>query len=122
MTYFETELSKVFFYVKAVAYVRFVGNCAYGKINDYLRLKVQFKTAIAADNYTHLSIKAINAKEGTVDEIVLRMSDVLGKNPKNGGSKYIMVCDGTPGWSYKATANDYKLLAEAVTTFVKVYK
>lgn len=64
----------------------------------------------------------VTTKEGTVDSVRLRMSDVIGDSPI-GGPKYISVCNGTTCWyRYTATANDYKLLAEAVTTFVKIYK
>lgn len=123
MTYLENELSRVFQFVKNVTCVQYVGNCVYGKINDALRLKVQFRTGRCADNYTHFSIKAINTKEGVVDEICINMVEVLGKNPNNGGAKYIWANGDSIGWyGYKATMTDYQILADAVNKFVKVYK
>lgn len=129
MTFFEQELRKLFDHDAAFADVKFVGNTCYGRLNDNIRVKINFQTGITADNYDRLKVTLLNRSEGPIDSMVIRFHDLWGNKPtsnpnfREGVSPHIWDDCGKTGWYvYKPTKTDYRQLSEAVGTYLSVFQ
>jgi len=62
---------------------RYVGRICCGKIDNDIRGRVEFVTLGTSGNYGGIKISAINRKEGVIDSMLLRFSDIFGKKKVN---------------------------------------
>ena len=83
MNFFESELRKIMGNSSVLKDQKYVGRICYGTISKDLRARVEFVTLGICDHYAGLKISIINRKEGVVDSMLLRFTDVLGKQKTN---------------------------------------
>lgn len=129
MTFFEQELQKLFGHSELFTDTRFVGNACYGRLTDNIRVKINFQTGMAADNYDRLKVTLLNRNEGPIDSMVIRFKDLWGMNPtansnfREGVIPHIWNDYGEAGWYvYKPTRTDYQQLSEAVSSYLGVFQ
>ena len=127
MTFYERELRKIIGgkYPDAT----YVGRACYVRLSDTNRAKIQFVTGIVADHYNAIRVTILNCSEGQVDVLLLRFSDLFGikhtSNPnfRNGINPHIWDCDGSVDWYvYHPNQHDYKVLSDAVSNYLDVFK
>ena len=127
MNFFEQELHKILSpkYPDAT----YVGRACYVRLDELNRAKIQFVTGIVANQYHALRISILKRNEGQVDELLLNLSDILGKkqtsNPnfKSGITPYIWDDYGKADWYvYHPNSRDYQQLTDAVSDYLEVFQ
>ncbi len=128
-TFFEKEMRKLFGQGLSFPETTFVGRTCYGKLDEDIRVRMEFATEQTVDHYSALKVTLLNRREGPIDSILLRFSDVLGKkqtaNPnfREGLFPYIWKNGNDISWYvYQPTAEDYKTLADAVGSYTAMFQ
>ena len=104
MNFFESELKKIMGDSAILKDQKYVGRMCYGTIGGDLRARVEFVTLGVSNHYAGIKASVINRKEGVVDSILLRFSDIWGKpkvsNPnfKEGVNPHIWTDNGKSDW------------------------
>lgn len=128
MTFFEKELKKLVDQGLPLTDTAFVGRACYGKIEGNLRARMEFVSPKYANQYSAIKVTIFNKKEGPIDSVLLRFSDVLGikkvenLNFKDGLVPYIWANGGKTEWYvYKPKEADYKLLTKEVGSYMALF-
>lgn len=128
-TFFEKEMRELFRQGLSFPETIFAGRMCYGKLDEDVRMRMEFATEGVADHYSALKVTLLNRKGGPIDSMLLRFSDVLGKKPttnpnfREGIVPYIWKDGDRFAWYvYQPTAADYKTLADAVGTYVSMFQ
>ena len=79
MNFFESELKKIMGNSNILKDQKYVGRMCYGTISEDLRARIEFVTLGVHDHYAGLKTSIINRKEGVVDSMLLRFTDIWGK-------------------------------------------
>ena len=79
MNFFESELKKIMRNSAILKDQKYVGRMCYGTIGGDLRARVEFVTLGVSDHYAGIKASIINRKEGVVDSVLLRFTDIWGK-------------------------------------------
>lgn len=129
MTFFEKEMRKLFQHGLSFQETIFAGRACYGKLDEDIRVRMEFATEGVADHYSALKVTLLNRKEGSIDSLLLRFSEVLGRkqttNPnfREGISPHIWKNGNDFAWYvYQPTAADYKTLADAVGSYTSLFQ
>ena len=129
MTFFEKEMRKLFQHGLSFQETIFAGRACYGKLDEDIRVRMEFATEGVADHYSALKVTLLNRKEGPIDSLLLRFSEVLGRkqttNPnfREGISPHIWKNGNDFAWYvYQPTAADYKTLADAVGSYTSLFQ
>ena len=129
MTFFEKEMRKLFQHGLSFPETIFAGRACYGKLDEDIRVRMEFATEGVADHYSALKVTLLNRKEGSIDSLLLRFSEVLGRkqttNPnfREGMFPHIWNNGNDFAWYvYQPTAADYKTLADAVGSYTSLFQ
>ena len=129
MTFFEKEMRKLFQQGLTFSETTFAGRVCYGKLDEDIRVRMEFATEGVADHYSALKMTMLNRKEGPIDSLLLRFSEVLGRkqttNPnfREGISPHIWKNGNDFAWYvYQPAAADYKTLADAVGSYTSMFQ
>lgn len=129
MNFFENELKKVMAESAILKNQKYVGRACFGIVSEELCVRVEFVTTGTASQYEGIKTSIINRKEGVVDSMLLRFSDIWGKrkvgNPnfKDGIIPYIWVDDGKSDWYvYHPTKGDYRQLSAGIEQYLSVFQ
>lgn len=129
VTFFEKEMKKLFRQGLELPETVFVGRVCYGKLNEDVRVRMEFATEGVSDQYSALKVTLLNRREGPVDSLLLRFADVLGKKPttnpnfREGIVPHIWKNGNDFAWYvYQPTAADYKILADAVGSYTSMFQ
>ena len=129
MNFFESELKKIMENSGILKDQKYVGSICYGTISEDLRARVEFVTLGVSDRYAGLKTSIINRKEGVVDSILLRFTDIWGKpkvsNPnfKEGVNPHIWTDNGKSEWYvFHPAAEDYQKVADTVENYLSVFQ
>lgn len=128
-TFFEKEMKKLFRQGLDLPETIFAGRVCYGKLNEDVRVRMEFATEGVSDQYSALKVTLLNRREGPVDSLLLRFADVLGKkqttNPnfREGIVPHIWKNGNDFAWYvYQPMAADYKTLADAVGSYTSMFQ
>lgn len=129
MTFFEKEMRKLFQHGLSFQETIFAGRACYGKLDEDIRVRMEFATEGVADHYSALKVTLLNRKEGSIDSLLLRFSEVLGRkqttNPnfREGMFPHIWKDGNDFAWYVcQPTAADYKTLADAVGSYTSMFQ
>jgi len=129
MNFFENELQKIVRLGVPFTDPKYVGGACYGRLDDDLRIKLQFTTSNTYQHYEGIKATVINRNDGPVDSAVFLFEDVLGRkrvdNPnfRDGVIPYVWQNDEKTRWyAYQPTPQDYKQLCEAVSDYCEVFQ
>lgn len=123
MNFFEQEMRKLFGESPVIQEAKFSGKTLIGKVDDELRVKLQFITTGYADHYDSVRMRIINRTEGEVDSQIFKFTDIIGK--PNSGSRSVYIWDdrGTADWyGYHPTAIDYDKISETINDYISMYQ
>lgn len=129
MNFFESELRKIMENRDIVENMTFVGRSCFGDIGKDLRARIEFAIDGTIDHYSALRITILNRTNGTVDQMKIRLDEILGVQPvtnpnfPEGISPYIWVYRSKPEWYvFKPGPNDYKKVSETIRSYVDVFR
>ena len=116
MNLFEHELKMMFDDTDIIKDVKICGKTLLGKLDDELRIKLQFD-----------AIKAtiINRTEGAVDTEIFKFSDIIGQQNRGALSAvnpHIWVCNDKPDWYIPVTASQKVEMADKILSYVSMYR
>ena len=123
MNFFEHEMRKLFGNSPVIQEAKYCGKTLIGKVDDELRVKLQFITTGYADHYDTIRMKIINRTEGEVDSLNFRFTDIIGA--PNSGSRSVYIWDdrGIADWyGYHPTAIDYDRISETINDYISMYQ
>lgn len=127
MNFFEQELRKLLEdeYPEAT----FVGRNCYVPLGDRVRACVSFKTSGYADHYDTLYVKVLDRKDGPIDNITIRLSELLGTKAsrstylKDGVKPHIWIYNGKAEWyGFTPSSSDYEKMREEVTDYIEIFR
>ncbi len=128
MTFYEQELRRLFGASEIIINAKYNDKTLLGKIDDELRVKLQFVYTGTRDHYDALRLSIINRKDGLVDTETFRFSDILGNNPaymKNVLAKDIHIWEyrGKAEWyGYTPSVSDCRRIADTVNDYISMYQ
>ena len=129
MNFFESELKKIMGNSNILKDQKYVGRMCYGTIGGDLRARVEFVTLGVSNHYAGIKASVINRKEGVVDSILLRFSDIWGKpkvsNPnfKEGVNPHIWTDSGKSDWYvFRPGAAEYQKVADTLENYMSVFQ
>lgn len=127
MTAFEQELRRIVSPIYPDA--TYVGRACYVRLSEMNRAKVEFISTHITSQYDALRLTILNRDEGTVDNLALRFSDLLGKkhtsNPnfRDGVIPNLWDDCGKVAWYvYQPSNQDYQELSDAVGSYLEVFQ
>lgn len=130
MNFFEGELRKIFADSNILENPTYVGRSCYGDIGKDLRARIEFAINDTIDHYSTLRITILNRTGGTVDQIKLRLDEILGTKavPGNinfpGGVKpYIWTYRSESEWyAFKPVEEDYRKMHDSIGRYIDVFR
>ncbi len=124
MNFYEQELRKLFGGSDVIHDAKYCGKTLLGKIDDELRVKLQFVTTGIQSQYSALRLRIINRTDGEADSQLFRFSDILGENPAfKGMGIYIWDDYGNADWygDHPSPAACQKI-ADTVNDYISMYQ
>ena len=128
MTFYEQELKKLFGDCDVICDAKYSGKTLLGKIDDELRVKLQFVTTGVHGHYNALRLKIINRTDGEVDAETFKFSDILGGNPayeNNPFAKEIHIWEdgrNADWYGYHPSPAAYQKIADTVNDYISMYQ
>ena len=84
MNFFEKELRNLFGSSPMLRDAHYCGRTCLAKLDENLRVKLQFTTTGYADRYDAIKLAVINRTDGVVDQQLFRFSDIIGQQAVEG--------------------------------------
>ena len=123
MNFFEQELRRLFGESPVIQEAKYSGKTLIGKVDDELRVKLQFITTGYADHYDSIRMRIINRTEGEVDAQTFKFTDIVGKPIVGSRSIYIWDDHGKADWyGYHPTAIDYDKISDTINDYISMYQ
>lgn len=129
MNFFESELRKIFANSDTLENPTYVGRACFGDIGEDLRARIEFTIDGTIDHYSALRITILNRTNGTVDQMKIRLDEILGKqsvrNPSfpDGVSPYIWIYRSIPEWYvFKPGSKDYQKMHDTIRNYLDVFR
>ena len=117
MNLFEHELKMMFDDTDVIKDVKICGKTLLGKLDDELRIKLQFVATLIAGQYDAIKVTVINRTEGAVDTEIFKFSDIIGQQNRGALSavnSHIWVCNDKPDWYIPVTASQKVEMADKI--------
>lgn len=83
MNFFEKELRQMFDGNAIIHEPKFIGKTMLGKLDDDLRVKLQFVSTGISKHYDAIQVSIINRTDGVVDKETMRFGDIIGQKNTN---------------------------------------
>lgn len=123
MNFFEQEMRRLFGDSPVIQDAKYSGKTLIGKVDDELRVKLQFITTGYADHYDSIRMKIINRTEGEVDSQAFKFADIVGRPNTDSRSIYIWDNRGAVDWyGYHPTTIDYDQISETINDYISMYQ
>ena len=129
MNFFEEELKKIVAGSAILKNQKYVGRSCYGIIGEDLRARIEFVTLGTSNHYAGLKTTIFNRKEGVVDSMVLRFTDIWGKpkvnNPnfRDGVNPHIWTNNGKSEWYvFYPMSKDYQKIACSMENYLSIFQ
>ena len=127
MNFFEKELRRLF--EDSHPDATFVGRNCYIPLGDRVRACASLKTSGYADHYDTLHVKVLDRMDGPIDNVTIRLSELLGKKQsysahlKEGVNPHIWVNGGNAEWyGFRPSDQDYQQMREAVEDYIDIFR
>ena len=121
MTFFESELMKMFGKNTAMTDIRCTGNVLIGRLTQDTIAKISFITNNISGHYTDALIKVINPQSGEVDRLCVNFCDAFGHSRKQGVHIWDSG-DGMTNWyNFKPSAQNYASINNAAEQYLEMF-
>lgn len=123
MNFFEKELRNMFGKSEMLQDAKFCGRAMISKLDDELRLKLQFVTVGVANHYTAIEAKVINRTEGEVDKQIFRFADIIGMRTSYVGDRDPYIWDdGKVDWYTPVSESEKARIAQTVLDYAGMFQ
>lgn len=126
MNFFESELRQMFTDNDIIHDPKIVGKTLLGKLDDDLRVKLQFFSTGTAGHYDAILIAILNRTEGAVDRTVMTFCDILSsKNGCGTPNRYPYIWEQSchkADWYSPLSVTEKAQIADAVLDYVGMYQ
>ena len=123
MNFFEKEMRQMFDDNDIFHDAKFVGKTMLAKLDDDLRIKLQFIASHISGQYDTVQMTIINRTEGVVDKQNFKFSDIIGKciRPSREPLDYHMWEYNKPEWYTPISLTDKARIADTVMDYAEMY-
>lgn len=125
MNLFEHELKMMFDDTDIIHDAKISGKTLLGKLDDDLRVKIQFITTRTTDHYDAVQASVINRTDGLVDKQTFHFADIIGTQKRQGLGDidpHIWIYNGKAEWYFPVSAQEKVQIADTVLDYVSMYQ
>ena len=124
MNFYEKEMRSLFANNSMITDAKFCGKTMLGRLDDELKVKLQFVSTKFADQYDAIRATVINRSEGEVDKETFRFSDIIGKQRNSAGEvePHMWEYGEKPEWYIPISTSDRAHISETVLDYVGMYQ
>lgn len=125
MNFFEKELRDLFGSSTTLRDAHYCGRTCLAKLDEDLRVKLQFTTTGYADHYDAIKLAVINRTDGVVDQQLFRFSDIIDQQHSPGMmsvTPQIWDDNGKPEWYRPISQEQRSQIANTILDSVGMYQ
>ena len=125
MNFFEKELRNLFGSSPVLRDAHYCGRTCLAKLDEELRVKLQFTTTGYADHYDAIKLAVINRTDGVVDQQLFRFSDIINQQHSPGMmsvTPQIWDDNGKPEWYRPISQEQRSQIANTILDYVGMYQ
>ena len=125
MNFFEKEMRQMFDDEDIFHDAKFVGKTMLAKLDDDLRIKLQFVSSHISGQYDTVQMSIINRVEGVVDKQNFKFSDIVGPYNRPGReplNHHMWEYQGKPEWYTPITLAEKAQIADTVIGYAEMYQ
>ena len=125
MNFFEKELRNLFGSSPVLRDAHYCGRTCLAKLDEDLRVKLQFTTTGYADHYDAIKLAVINRTDGVVDQQLFRFSDIIDQQHSPGMmsvTPQIWDDNGKPEWYRPISQEQRSQIANTILDYVGMYQ
>lgn len=125
MNFYEKEMRAMFGDSDIIRDAKYCGRTMLGKLDDELRVKLQFISTFVAEQYDAIQVTVINRTDGVVDKQNIKFADIIGKKERNGLGKidpYICGYLNDVEWYTPVNHAEKMKIADAVIGYIGMYQ
>ena len=125
MNFFEKELRDLFGSSTTLRDAHYCGRTCLAKLDEDLRVKLQFTTTGYADHYDAIKLAVINRTDGVVDQQLFRFSDIIDQQHSPGMmsvTPQIWDDNGKPEWYRPISQEQRSQIANTIMDYVGMYQ
>lgn len=125
MNFFEKELRDLFGSSSTLRDAHYCGRTCLAKLDEDLRVKLQFTTTGYADHYDAIKLAVINRTDGVVDQQLFRFSDIIDQQHSPGMmsvTPQIWDDNGKPEWYRPISQEQRSQIANTILDYVGMYQ
>ena len=124
MNFFEKEMRQMFEGDDILQDAKFVGKTMLAKLDDDLRIKLQFIASHISAQYDTVQMTIINRTDGVVDKQNFKFSDIIGKYTRPGRDPldyHMWDYQGKPEWYTPISLTNKARIADTVMDYAEMY-
>ena len=125
MNFFEKELRDLSGSSTTLRDAHYCGRTCLAKLDEDLRVKLQFTTTGYADHYDAIKLAVINRTDGVVDQQLFRFSDIIDQQHSPGMmsvTPQIWDDNGKPEWYRPISQEQRSQIANTILDYVGMYQ
>ena len=125
MNFFEKELRDLFGSSTTLRDAHYCGRTCLAKLDQDLRVKLQFTSTGYADHYNAIKLAIINRTDGVVDQQLFRFSDIIDQQHSPGMmsvTPQIWDDNGKPEWYRPISQEQRSQIANTILDYVGMYQ
>ncbi len=125
MNFFEKEMRQMFEDNDLLQEAKFLGKTMLAKLDDDLRIKIQFIASHISDEFDTVQLSIINRTEGVVDKQDFKFSDIIGQYNHSGRTPmdyHMWEYNNKPEWYTPISLADKARIADTVLDYVAMYQ
>lgn len=125
MNFFEKELRDLFGSSPTLRDAHYCGRTCLAKLDEDLRVKLQFTTTGYADHYDAIKLAVINRTDGVVDQQLFRFSDIIDQQHSPGMmsvTPQIWDDNGKSEWYRPISQEQRSQIANTILDYVGMYQ
>ena len=125
MNFFEKELRDLFGSSTTLRDAHYCGRTCLAKLDEDLRVKLQFTTTGYVDHYDAIKLAVINRTDGVVDQQLFRFSDIIDQQHSPGMmsvTPQIWDDNGKPEWYRPISQEQRSQIANTILDYVGMYQ
>ncbi len=126
MNFFEQQMRQMFGDNDIIRDAKFTGRTMLGKLDDELRVKLQFISTFVSKHYDAIQVSIINRTDGVVDKETMLFGDIIGqKNTNITGNVNPYMWEESIGkayWYTPVSLSEKAQIADAVLDYVGMYQ
>ncbi len=125
MNFYEQEMRQMFQGKPLLQDAKFTGRTMLAKLDDDLRVKLQFIATHISGQYNAILATVINRIDGEVDRQTFKFSDIIGMVQRQNLSPiapHMWEYDGKASWYTPVNDLDKAAIAETVTNYLSMYR